>query len=62
VEHVRQRGHCLAFSRSHIKIVEQISRRDEAGARAAMENVIRVGRERVRIALKELADVTAPSP
>jgi DNA-binding FadR family transcriptional regulator len=49
-------------SRSHIKIVEQISRRDEAGARAAMENVIRVGRERVRIALKELADVTAPSP
>lgn len=48
-------------SRSHIKIVEQISRRDEAGARAAMENVIRVGRERVRAALKELGDVKAPA-
>lgn len=43
-------------ARSHIKIVEQISRRDEAGARAAMENVIRVGRERVRAALSEGSD------
>ena len=41
---------------THIRIVEQISRRDEAGARAAMENVIRVGRDRVRVALRELAE------
>lgn len=43
-------------ARTHIRIVEQISRRDEAGARAAMENVIRVGRDRVRVALRELAE------
>lgn len=39
-------------SRTHIRIVEQISRRDEAGARAAMENVIRLGRDRVQAALR----------
>ena len=43
-------------ARTHIRIVEQISRRDETGARAAMENVIRVGRDRVRVALRELAE------
>jgi DNA-binding FadR family transcriptional regulator len=43
-------------ARTHIRIVEQISRRDETGARAAMENVIRVGRDRVREALRELAE------
>ncbi|MFB2549702.1 FadR/GntR family transcriptional regulator [Ensifer soli] len=40
-----------AVSRSHIRIVERISLRDEAGARAAMEAVIRVAREKIRIAL-----------
>ncbi|WP_275782575.1 FadR/GntR family transcriptional regulator [Pararhizobium gei] len=43
-------------ARNHIRIVEQISRRDVAGARAAMENVIRLGRERVRTAVGEAAD------
>ncbi len=46
-------------ARTHIKIVEQISRRDEAGARAAMENVIKVGRERVRSALHEGSEMAA---
>lgn len=32
---------------SHIRIVEEIRRRDEEGARRAMENVIRVGRNRM---------------
>ncbi|KQY26741.1 FadR/GntR family transcriptional regulator [Rhizobium sp. Root482] len=40
-------------ARSHMRIVEEISRRDVPAARAAMENVIRVGRERVRVALSE---------
>lgn len=38
-------------SRTHIRIVEQISRRDEAGARAAMEAVIREGHDRVQRAI-----------
>ena len=38
---------------THIRIVEEIDRRDEEGARRAMENVIRVGRERVVQALRE---------
>lgn len=42
-------------ARSHMRIVEEISRRDVPAARAAMENVIRVGRERVRLALAETA-------
>lgn len=33
---------------SHMHIVEEIRRRDEDGARRAMENVIRVGRSRVK--------------
>ena len=32
---------------NHIRIVEQIDRRDENGARQAMEHVIRVGRDRI---------------
>lgn len=32
---------------SHMRIVEEIRRRDEEGARRAMEHVIRVGRERI---------------
>ncbi|MDX3929364.1 MAG: FadR/GntR family transcriptional regulator [Shinella sp.] len=32
---------------AHIRIVEEIRRRDEAGARRAMEDVIRVGRNRM---------------
>jgi DNA-binding FadR family transcriptional regulator len=47
-------------ARTHIRIVEQISRRDEAGARAAMENVIRVGRDRIRASLRQLAETTPP--
>lgn len=39
-------------SRSHIQIVDEISRRNEAGARAAMEKVIKTGRERVQATLK----------
>lgn len=46
-------------ARSHIRIVEQISRRDEAGARAAMENVIRVGRDHARLVL---GGKSAPDP
>lgn len=46
-------------ARNHIRIVEQISRRDVAGARAAMENVIRLGRERVRAALRIPAETVA---
>ena len=38
---------------THIRIVEEIDRRDEDGARRAMENVIRLGRERVVQALRE---------
>jgi DNA-binding FadR family transcriptional regulator len=37
---------------SHIRIVEEIDKRDEDGARRAMENVIKVGRERVVQALR----------
>ena len=48
-------------ARTHIRIVEQISRRDEAGARAAMENVIRVGRDRVRASLRELDETQSAS-
>ena len=36
---------------SHMRIVEEIRRRDEEGARRAMENVIRVGRARMTDAL-----------
>ena len=32
---------------SHMRIVEEIRRRDEDGARRAMETVIRVGRNRL---------------
>ncbi|NHT77500.1 FadR family transcriptional regulator [Rhizobiaceae bacterium CRRU44] len=46
-------------SRNHIRIVEQISRRDEAGARAAMEVVIRVGRARVRVAMDDTPETVA---
>ncbi|MCA1408730.1 FadR family transcriptional regulator [Ensifer sp. IC3342] len=38
-------------ARNHIRIVEEIGKRDEAGARLAMEYVIKVGRDRVRQAL-----------
>lgn len=38
---------------SHIRIVEEIDRRDEEGAHQAMENVIKVGRDRVVQALRE---------
>ena len=37
---------------THIRIVEEIDKRDEDGARRAMENVIKVGRERVVQALR----------
>lgn len=40
-------------SASHIRIVEEIDRHDEEGARRAMENVIRVGRERVVQAVRD---------
>jgi len=36
---------------NHMRIVEEIRRRDEDGARRAMENVIRVGRARITDAL-----------
>ncbi|SIQ03455.1 DNA-binding transcriptional regulator, FadR family [Rhizobium sp. RU20A] len=39
------------ISRNHIAIVDEIARRDEAGARVAMERVIRVGRDRVKATL-----------
>ncbi|QRM55487.1 FadR/GntR family transcriptional regulator [Sinorhizobium sp. BG8] len=41
------RGKIDDVASSHIRIVEEIRRRDEEGARRAMEHVIRVGRERV---------------
>ena len=37
---------------AHIRIVEEIRRRDEEGARSAMEHVIRVGQERLIMDLK----------
>ena len=40
---------------THIRIVEEIRRRDENGARRAMEHVIQVGRGRVVDALEEKA-------
>ncbi|MNL61204.1 transcriptional regulator NanR [compost metagenome] len=49
---VAEKGGVDEVARNHILIVEQIGRRDEAGARAAMENVIKIGRERVRGALR----------
>jgi len=39
---------------NHMRIVEEIRRRDEEGARRAMENVIRIGRARI-------ADTLAPA-
>ncbi|UPA25862.1 FadR/GntR family transcriptional regulator [Shinella oryzae] len=39
---------------NHIRIVEEIHKRDEEGARSAMENVIRLGRERVVQALRDV--------
>lgn len=50
---VEDKSGITEISRTHIRIVEQISRRDEQGARAAMELVIRVGRERVQGAFRE---------
>ncbi|MCF3638740.1 FadR family transcriptional regulator [Rhizobium sp. TRM95111] len=41
------RGKIDDVAATHIRIVEEIRRRDEDGARRAMENVIRVGRDRV---------------
>ncbi|MCZ4089163.1 FadR/GntR family transcriptional regulator [Sinorhizobium psoraleae] len=38
---------------AHIRIVEEIQRRDEDGARSAMENVIRVGQDRLMLNLAE---------
>lgn len=38
---------------AHIRIVEEIRRRNEDGARRAMEHVIRVGQERLILNLKE---------
>ncbi|CAN7295271.1 MULTISPECIES: FadR/GntR family transcriptional regulator [Ensifer] len=49
---VEEKGGVDEVARNHIRIVEEIGRRDEAGARAAMENVIKIGRERVRGALR----------
>ena len=46
------RGKISDVSTSHIRIVEEIDKRDEDGARRAMENVIKVGRERVVEALR----------
>ncbi|OLP59819.1 GntR family transcriptional regulator [Xaviernesmea oryzae] len=48
-------------ARSHIRIVEEISRRDEAGARAAMEDVIRVGHDRVHKALATTPEALSTS-
>ena len=56
----RDRGKIDDVAASHIRIVEEIRRRDEAGARRAMENVIRVGRERVVDALNERGQGTGP--
>ncbi|MDQ0320298.1 DNA-binding FadR family transcriptional regulator [Pararhizobium capsulatum DSM 1112] len=50
---VEDKSGIAEISRNHIRIVEQISRRDEPAARAAMEHVIRVGRERVREAFRQ---------
>ncbi|WP_457662284.1 FadR/GntR family transcriptional regulator [Sinorhizobium medicae] len=41
---------------AHIRIVEEIRRRNEDGARRAMEHVIRVGQERLIMNLKERQD------
>jgi DNA-binding FadR family transcriptional regulator len=41
------RGKIGDVAASHMRIVEEIRRRDEEGARRAMENVIRVGRARM---------------
>ncbi len=45
------RGKIGDVAASHMRIVEEIRRRDEDGARRAMENVIRVGRGRMMEAL-----------
>lgn len=47
------RGKIGDVAATHIRIVEEIDKRDEEGARRAMENVIKVGRERVVLALRE---------
>ncbi|UDF29569.1 UNVERIFIED_ORG: FadR family transcriptional regulator [Roseateles sp. XES5] len=47
------RGKTGDVAATHIRIVEEIDRRDEDGARRAMENVIKVGRERVVQALRD---------
>ncbi|ASY62898.1 Transcriptional regulator, GntR family [Sinorhizobium sojae CCBAU 05684] len=39
-------------AQNHIRIVEEIGKRDEAGARQAMEYVIRYGRDRIHQALQ----------
>src|SRR5690606_22499295 len=39
-------------SANHIRIVEEIDRRNEDGARLAMESVIKIGRERIVQALQ----------
>jgi DNA-binding FadR family transcriptional regulator len=48
------RGKIDDVAANHIRIVEEIDRRDEDGARRAMENVIKVGRERVVLALRDV--------
>ncbi|MFB2553299.1 FadR/GntR family transcriptional regulator [Ensifer soli] len=49
-------------ARNHIRIVEAIRLRDEAGAREAMENVIRLGRDRVRGAIVDTATRPVEAP
>lgn len=49
----RDRSKIDDVAATHIRIVEEIRKRDEEGARRAMENVIRVGRDRVVEALNE---------
>jgi DNA-binding FadR family transcriptional regulator len=46
-----EKGGIDEVARNHIRIVEEIGKRDEAGARQAMEHVIMVGRDRIHQAL-----------
>jgi DNA-binding FadR family transcriptional regulator len=50
------RGKIGDVASTHIRIVEEIRRRDEDGARRAMENVIRIGRARMIAADEQIME------
>ncbi|KAA0972052.1 FadR family transcriptional regulator [Aureimonas fodinaquatilis] len=51
--------HITECAVNHMRIVNAIAARDEAGARSAMENVIHLGAERTRVALHNIETAQA---